>query len=230
MNRSAEEVQDVGRENHDGGRIDRHYIHNPLLYTHTIDVSNAAALNRVSQPEPVQVDVALSPFYFMELLIPNPRRLPTNDSNENASHGGQVAHGGRGGRAALELVDAPPSYEEAARAHSETAEPPSYEAATKSPGYNSPLFNQDQDFRIPVANSDPEPANHPVVEDESGHGSRGSFMNWITTNLCESFSCCCQYGWQYGPVWTCVIRCLMILFLYFLLKCLVFLIHYIKNH
>ena len=211
INRSAEEVQDVGRENSDGGRIDY----------------------RVSQPEPVQVDVALPPFYFMELLIngiPNPRRLPTNDSNENTSHGGLVAHGGRGGRAALGLEDAPPSYEVVARAHSETAEPPSYEAATKSPGYNSPLFNQDQDFRIPVANSDPEPTNDPVVDDESGHGSRGSFMNWITTNLCESFSCCCQYGWQYEPVWTCVIRCLMVLLLYFLLKCLVFLIHYIKNH
>ena len=222
MNRSAEEVRDVGRENS-----------NPLLSTLTIDASNAVALNPVSQPEPVEVDVALSPFYFMELLIngiPNPRRLPTNDSNENTSHGGQVAHGGRGGLAALELEDAPPTYEEVARAHSETAEPPSYEAATKSPGYNSPLFNQDQDFRILVANSDPEPTNNPVVEDESGHGSRGSFMNWITTNLCESFSCCCQYGWQYGPVWTCVIRCLMVLLLYFLLKCLVFLIHYIKNH
>ena len=222
MNRGAEEDQDVGRENNDGRRIEPH-IHNPLLSTHTLDVSNAAVLN----PEPVQVDIALSPFYFMELLIPNPRHLPA-PAQEDTSHGGQVAHGGRGQAGGLE--DAPPSYEEVARTPGETAEPPSYEAATKSPGYNSPLFNQDQDFRIPVANSDPEPTNDPVVDDESGHGSRGSFMNWITTNLCESFSCFCQYGWQYEPVWTCVIRCLMVLLLYFLLKCLVFLIHYIKNH
>ena len=207
MNRSAEEDQDVGRENNDGRRID-HHLHNPLLSTHTIDVSNAAALN----PEPVQVDVALSPFYFMELLIPNPRHLP---AQEDASHGGQVTHGGRDQAGGLE--DAPPSYEEVSCATGETAEPPSYEDAMNntritrsrnSPGYNPHLFNQE--IENPVANSDPESTNHPAAED-------------------ERFSCCCQNGWQYGPVCTCVIRCLMILFLYFLLKCLVFFIHYIKN-
>ena len=204
MNRGAEEDQDVGRENNDGRRIEPH-IPNPLLSTHTLDVSNAAVPN----PEPVQVDIALSPFYFMELLIPNPRHLPA-PAQEDTSHGGQVAHGGRGQAGGLE--DAPPSYEEVARTHGETAEPPSYEDATNNTrngtGHNNQFFNQG--IRNPVANSDPEPTNHPIED--------------------ERFSCCCQNGWQYGPVWTCVIRCLMILFLYFLLKCLVFFIHYIKNH
>ena len=194
MNRGAEEDQDVGRENNDGRRIEPH-IHNPLLSTHTIDVSNAAGLD----PEPVQADITFSQFYFMELLIPNPRHLPA-PAQQDTSHGGQVAHGGRGGRPALELEDAPPSYEDVAHAHSETADPPSYEAATKSPGYNPPLFNQD--IRIPVATatSDPEPTNPPAIEDESADGSRGSFVD----RVCDRFSCCCQNCWQYGPVWTCV--------------------------
>ena len=76
--------------------------------------------------------------FDLDLLI-----LAYLTANEDASHGGQVAHGGRGGRPALELEDAPPSYKDVAHAHSETADPPSYEAATKSPGYNPPLFNQD---------------------------------------------------------------------------------------
>ena len=112
-----------------------------------------------------------------------------------------MAHGGRGGQSALELQDAPPSYEDVAHAHSETADPPSYEAAMKSPGYIPPCFNQD--IRVPVAVviSDPEPTNHPAIEDEdeSTHGSRGSFADWVTINLCERFSCCCQNGWL--PDW-----------------------------
>ena len=199
MSRSAEEDQEVGRENNYERRFD-HRIQNPLVPTYTIDDSNAA--------------------HLVDLLI-----LGCLAANEDASHGG------RGGQSALELQDAPPSYEDVAHAHSETADPPSYEAAMKSPGYIPPCFNQD--IRVPVAVviSDPEPTNHPAIEDEdeSTHGSRGSFADWVTINLCERFSCCCQNGWQYGPVCTCVIRCLMILFLYFLLKCLVFFIHYIKN-
>ena len=153
MSRSAEEAQEVGRENNNERRFD------------------------------------------LDLLI-----LAYLTSNEDASHGGQVAHGGRGGRPALELEDAPPSYEDVAHAHSETTDPPSYEAATKSPGYNPPLFNQD--IRIPVATatSDPEPTNPPAIEDESADGSRGSFVD----RVCDRFSCCCQNCWQYGPVWTCV--------------------------
>ena len=167
--------QDVGRENNYERRFD-HRNQNPLVPTYTIDDSNAA--------------------HLVDLLI-----LGCLAANEDASHGGQVAHGGRGGQSALQLQDAPPSYEDVAHAHSETADPPSYEAAMKSPGYIPPCFNQD--IRVPVAVviSDPEPTNHPAIEDEdeSTHGSRGSFADWVTINLCERFSCCCQNGWL--PDW-----------------------------
>ena len=75
-----------------------------------------------------------------------------------------MAHGGRGQAGGLE--DAPPSYEEVARTPGETAEPPSYEDATNntrnSTGHNNQFFNQG--IRNPVANSDPEPTNHPIED------------------------------------------------------------------
>ena len=75
ISRSAEEDQDVGRENNYERRFD-HRNQNPLVPTYTIDDSSAA--------------------HLVDLLI-----LGCLAANEDASHGGQVAHGGRGGQSAL---------------------------------------------------------------------------------------------------------------------------------